>query len=168
MLNWLLIISRQPFSSLAIDASSRFQSKQSLGCNIQRHLWQATTVFIWFVENMTSGTQWCVGFDINIMLHIQDKQDACFWNNLKSVEASLCGETTMLLIHPQFSHIKTRGHYFHFWKNNVPKVNGIFCQDKMLEYAYNWQIRIENTLKFPKTEKILSVSITELILQPKA
>lgn len=33
--------------------------------------------------------------------------------------------------------IVTRGQYFHFWKNNVPVVNGIFCQDKMLEYAYN-------------------------------
>jgi hypothetical protein len=31
----------------------------------------------------------------------------------------------------------TRGQYFHFWKNNVPVVNGICCQDKMLEYSYN-------------------------------
>ena len=33
--------------------------------------------------------------------------------------------------------VESTGHYFHFWKNNVPKVNGLFCQDKMLEYAYN-------------------------------
>jgi hypothetical protein len=33
--------------------------------------------------------------------------------------------------------IVTRGQHFHFWKNNVPLVNGVFCQDKMLEYAYN-------------------------------
>ena len=46
--------------------------------------------------------------------------------------------------------IVTRGQYFHFWKNNVPVVNRVFCQDKMLECAYNWQLRIENTLKFPK------------------
>ena len=47
----------------------------------------------------------------------------------------------------------TRGQYFHFWKNNIPVVNRIFCQDKMLEYAYNWQLRIENTLKFPELLK---------------
>ena len=27
----------------------------------------------------------------------------------------------------------TRGQYFHFWKNNISVVNGIFCQDKMLD-----------------------------------
>ena len=40
-------------------------------------------------------------------------------------------------------------------------------QAQNLEYAYNCQIRIENTLKFPKLYVILSVSITELILQVK-
>ena len=39
-------------------------------------------------------------------------------------------------------------------------------QPQKLEYAYNCQIRIENT-KVSKTVKILSVSITELILQVK-
>jgi hypothetical protein len=34
--------------------------------------------------------------------------------------------------------VVTLGQYIHFWKKkNVPVVNGIFCQDKMLEYAYN-------------------------------
>jgi hypothetical protein len=37
----------------------------------------------------------------------------------------------------------------------------------MLEYAYNWQLRIENT-HVSKTVKILSVSITELMFQAKA
>ena len=41
--------------------------------------------------------------------------------------------------------IVTRGQYFHFWKKNVPVVNGLFCKVKMPEYAYNWQLRIENT-----------------------
>jgi hypothetical protein len=26
---------------------------------------------------------------------------------------------------------------FHFWMKNVPVLNGIFCHDKMLDYAYN-------------------------------
>ena len=33
--------------------------------------------------------------------------------------------------------VVTRGQYFHFWEKNIPIVNRIFCQDKMLEYAYN-------------------------------
>ena len=42
-----------------------------------------------------------------------------------------------------------------FGEKKNPVVNGIFCQDKMLEYAYNWQLRIENT-NVSKTVKILS------------
>ena len=31
----------------------------------------------------------------------------------------------------------TRGQYFHFWIKNVLFLNRIFCNDKMLDYAYN-------------------------------
>ena len=41
---------------------------------------------------------------------------------------------------------------FIFGEKKVPVLNRIFCQDKMLEYAYNWQLRIENT-KVSKTVK---------------
>ena len=40
-------------------------------------------------------------------------------------------------------------------------------QAQKLGYAYNWQIWIENTPKFPKTVAIMSVSITEMIWQVK-
>jgi hypothetical protein len=61
--------------------------------------------------------------------------------------------------------VATLGAVFSFWgEKNVPVLNRIFCQDKMLEYAYNWQLWIENT-NLSKTVKILSVSITELMLQ---
>ena len=51
-------------------------------------------------------------------------------------------------------------------KKNVPVLSAIFCHEKMLEYAYNWQLWKENTDVF-KTAKILSVSAPELMLQAK-
>ena len=51
-------------------------------------------------------------------------------------------------------------------KKNVPVLSAIFCHEKMLDYAYNWQLWKENTDVF-KTAKILSVSATELMLQAK-
>jgi hypothetical protein len=47
-----------------------------------------------------------------------------------------------LTLGPVFSFLKK--------KKNVPVLNGMFCQEKMLEYAYNWQLSIERTLTFPK------------------
>jgi hypothetical protein len=42
-----------------------------------------------------------------------------------------------MLTYKRLKPFVTRGQYFHFWIKNVPVLKGIFCQDKMLDYAYN-------------------------------
>jgi hypothetical protein len=72
-------------------------------------------------------------------------------------ERNLCG-----YINPLYC----RGQYFDVWMEKVPILNCLFLRPRI----YNMHIMIEmdrNHSKASKTVKILSLSITELILQAK-